>query len=202
MRYIKSVGLALALLAAVALVVAAAPASATVLCKVAFPSTCGFANHLGPGTKISSHLKTGTRAVLSNEFGEEFMECQESTFDLITTNTGGIGQTVTADTETFSWGNCSNVAPVVLKKPTLVLHWTTGNNGTITESGLEISVGPSCTYGALGEQTVGPLTGGNPAQIDMNIVLARITGIICPPKLSFQGIYEVTSPKPLYVTAS
>jgi hypothetical protein len=201
MSYIKSIGLVLTSLAAAALIIAAAPASATVLCKVASVASCGAGNDYGAGTKITSHLKTGTRAIVRNQFGEELSECQESKFELITTSTGGVSLTVTGDTEAFSYGTCSGNTPVVLKKPSLVLHWTASNNGTITESGLEIEIG-GCVYGALGEQTVGPLTGGNPAQIDMVIILGRIKGILCPEKLSFNGLYEVTSPNPLYVTAS
>jgi hypothetical protein len=201
MSYLKSLSLVLAALAAVASI-AAVSASATVLCKVASASSCGVGNDYGAGTKVSSHLKTGTRAVIQNQFGEELFECRESTFDLNTTSTGGASQTVTADTETFSYGACSGSnTPVVLKKPSLVIHWTAGNNGTITESGLEITVG-ECIYGATGEQTVGPLTGGNPAEIDMAIILGRINGLICPAQVSWKGLYEVTAPSPLYVTAS
>jgi len=96
---------------------------------------------------------------------------------------------------------------VVLKKPVLEFHWSSGNNATITEQGIEITVvylSQDCVYGAPGAQTIASLqTSGVPTtQIWLNMTLARIKGIGCPETMVWKAIYEVTTPSPLYVTAS
>lgn len=202
MSYLKSASLAVMALAAGVLILGAAPASATVLCKVASASSCGAGNDYGAGTKISSHLKAGNRTLFTDEHGTERFDCNESMLNLVTTSTGGVGQTVTADVESASFGNCTfGTVPSISKKPSLVIHWISGSNhGSITETGMEITYG-ECVWGASGEQGMGTLTGGSPAVIDVSIQLEPKKGF-CIGNLWWKGIYEVTAPSALYVTAS
>jgi hypothetical protein len=200
---------ALALAVAVVLAVAGT-ASATVLCKVASGSSCGAGNQYGAGTEINSHLRSGEWAVMEapGTAPEFVVHCTESTWKMKTTSAGGTAQTVTAATEVFSFGSCGSVpAPVVLKKPTLVFHWLAGNNATITEEGIEITVtyfSQDCVYGASKPQTIGQLTGGEPATIPLSMLLELVKGLkgVCPATMKWAATYEVTAPTPLYVTAS
>jgi hypothetical protein len=195
--------------AAVGLLIAvtcAGSASATVLCKTA-SAPCEAGNRYAAGTKIESHLKTGTRLIIDGAFGEALYECRESKLNLLTTTTGSAVATVSADTEAFTFGACEGTTPVVLKKPAMEIHWISGtNNGTITEQGIEITIvyllSLDCVYGAPEAQAIGPLTGGKQAEIQLNLTLARIKGSGCPEELTWTALYEVTSPSPLYVTGS
>ena len=204
------IGVLAALVTVAALTIAVTSASATVLCKVVSASSCGAGNQYNAGTEINSHLRSGEWAVMEAPgTGPEWIShCIESTWKMKTTSAGGVGVTVTAATEVFSFGSCSTgPTPVVLKKPTLVFHWLAGNNATITEEGIEVTAdwfGQSCDYGASKPQTVGQLTGGKPADIPLSMTLELIKGLkgVCPATVVLKATYEVTAPNPLYVTAS
>jgi hypothetical protein len=210
MSYLKICSAVSATLVMAAMLVAAAPASATVLCKVASATSCGALNQYGSGTEINAHLKSGQWTLMEPPgTGPEWVvHCTEATWKMKTTSAGGGAATVTAATEVFSFGACgTGPVAVVVKKPTIVFHWTSGNNATITEEGIEITAdyfGMSCIYGASKPQTIALLTGGKPADISLSMVLGLIKGIpgVCPATMTWDATYEVTAPNPLYVTAS
>jgi hypothetical protein len=203
----------LALAVAVALAVAGT-ASATVLCK-SETSPCG--SRYGAGTEVNAHLKTET---ISKIFATDVnfptfeIECDESTFNFKTTSEGGATQTVTANTEAFTFGKCwflhpfsSYTPPVLVKKPTLELHWASESNATITAKGIEFTLrngSEDCVYGVPGggSTAIAELKGGKPAQVWLNMELAKLSGFVCPAHMRWQAIYEVTSPNPLYAAAS
>lgn len=196
-----------------AVLVAAAPASATVLCKTEISPCTG---RYGAGTAVNAHLrpetisKTEELPLTETKF---IVECEESKFNFQTTNEGGATQTVTANTEAFTFGKCwlkgsSYTSLAVLKKPSLELHWLPETpNARITAKGIEITVvylGVDCVYGVPGGGSTGiaELRGGSPAQIWLSMQLARFSGVGCPEKMIWLGEYEVTSPNPLYAAAS
>lgn len=213
MSYLKICSAAVAVVAAVVLV--AAPASATVLCK-SETSPCG--SRYGAGTEISGHLKKGERSLIEEIPQTEatfVVQCEESNLKLKTTNEGGAAQTVTAATETFTFGACTEfsfetlykISVVVLKKPSLEIHWTSGWNASITAKGTEITItyfGQDCVYGVPGGGSTGiaSLVGTKTAEIWLSMELARLSGFGCPEKMVWKAKYEVTSPSPLYVAAS
>jgi hypothetical protein len=214
MKNLKIVLPAVLVLAVAAAMAVAGAASATVLCK-SEPSPCG--SRYGAGTAISAHLKTGT---ISKIFATDVnfptfeIECDESTFNFKTTNEGGATQTVTANTEAFTFGKCwflhpfsSYTPPVLLKKPTLELHWASGSNATITAKGIEFTLkngSEDCVYGVPGggSTAIAELKGGKPAQVLLDMELAKLSGFVCPEHMRWQAGYEVTSPNPLYAAAS
>lgn len=213
MSYLK-LGAALAAVAAAALLVAVAPASATVLCKTEM-TPCG--SRYGAGTEINAHLRTETISKMDSfdpNYPEFEVECDESTLKFKTTNEGGSTQTVTANTEAFTFGKCwllhpfsSYTPPVVVKKPSLEVHWLSVTNGRITAKGIEITAtvsGQDCVYGVPGGGATGiaELRGEKAARVLLSMELARLSGFLCPEKMYWAGEYEVTSPSPLYVTAS
>jgi hypothetical protein len=204
---------ALALAVAAALAIAGT-ASATVLCK---SETSPCASRYGAGTEINAHLKTETISKIDAtdvNFPTFEIECDESTFNFKTTNEGGATQTVTANTEAFTFGKCwflhpfsSYTPPVLLKKPTLELHWVSGPNAMITAKGIEFTLrngSEDCVYGVPGggSTAIAELKGAKPAQVWLNMELAKLSGFVCPEHMRWQGIYEVTSPNPLYAAAS
>jgi len=214
MSYLKICGVAVAAVAAVVLV-ATVPASATVLCKTE-TSPCG--SRYGVGTEISGHLKAGERSLIEEVPPTEatfVVQCEESNLKLKTTSEGGVAQTVTAATEVFTFGACTEfsyetlykVSVVVLKKPSLEIHWTSGWNASITAKGTEITItyfGQDCVYGVPGGGSTGiaSLLGKKPAEIWLSMELARLSGFGCPEKMTWKAKYEVTSPSPLYAAAS
>lgn len=210
MKILKMVIPAALVVAIVAVLATAGAASATVFCKVASTSSCGALNQYGSGTEINSHLRSGEWSLMeATGTGPEWdVHCTESTWKMKTTSAGSAATTVTATTETFSFGSCgAGPIPVALKKPAIVFHWLEKNNATITEEGIEITAdwfGLSCVYGASKPQTVAQLTGGKPADIPLNMTLELIKGIsgVCPATAAWKATYEVTAPNPLYVTAS
>lgn len=211
MSYLK---MCIAAIALAAVFVAAAPASATVLCKTETLPACG--SRYGAGTEISAHLVTETVSKTEEVPPTEtkyIVICEESTFNFQTTNEGGATQTVTANTEAFTFGKCGTYKPpVVLNKPSLELHWLSGTpespNARITAKGIEITVVyllEDCVYGVPGGGATGiaELRGGKAAVIALDMELAKLSGgLICPKNMRWRGNYEVTAPNPLYVAAS
>lgn len=212
MSYLKICSVAIASLVAVAVLVVPASASATVLCKA---ENC--TSRYGIGTEVSAHLPAGTISKIDAtdpNYPEFEIECDESTLKFKTTNEGGATQTVTANTEAFTFGKCwflhpfsSYTPPALVKKPTLELHWVSGSNAMITAKGIEFTVlnfSEDCIYGVPGEGStaIGELKGGEPAQVWLKMELAKLSGFVCPEHMLWQAIYEVTSPTPLYAGAS
>lgn len=207
MSYPKMCAAFVAITAAVLLF--AAPASATVLCKAEPTTTCP--SRYGAGTVVDGHLREKEQSLTEERPLTEVTytnRCNESTLKFKTTNEGGVSQTVTAATETFNFGSCGLYSPpVVLKKPSLELHWTSGTKSAqITAKGIEITViyvKQDCVYGVPGggSTAIGQLTGGK-QEIDLNMELTRLSGFFCPEKMAWLAKYEVTSPNPLYAAAS
>ena len=190
MKYIKILGLMA--VAAAALMAFAGTAAATVL--------EGKEGNLPKGTKIDS---TGTNAVLKAGFAT--IECAHSEVDGTTSNAGGAGETVEGNISNLTFKEC-NATVNVIKKGKLIVHYSSGSNGTVTSEGAEVTVetgGISCTYGTPTATSIGTLSGGSPAKLNASAALTRVAGsFLCANPASWTATYTVTSPNPLYVTAS
>jgi hypothetical protein len=190
MKYIKMLGLLA--VAAAAFMAFAGTASATVL------KSGG--TTLGSGTKIES---TGTNAVLKAGFAT--IECAHSEVDGKTSNTGGASETVEGAISTLSFKEC-NATVNVLKKGSLIVHHTSGSNGTVTSQGAEVTVAigsTSCTYGTPTATSIGTLSGGGPAVLNASANLERVAGgFLCANPATWTAKYTVTTPNPLEVAAS
>jgi hypothetical protein len=190
MKYIKI--LSLMAVAAAALMAFAGTAAATVL--------EGSGGNLAKGTKIDS---TGTSAVLKAGFAT--ITCNHSEVDGTTSNAGGAGETVEGNISNLSFTECDGVVKV-LSKGKLVVHYTSGSNGTVTSEGAEVTVeknGVHCVYGTPTATSIGTLSGGNPAKLNASASLTKTSGgFLCANPASWTASYTVTSPNPLYVTAS
>lgn len=184
--------------------VGAGTASATVLCKNN-GSTSACSENYPSATKVSESLVAGTKAVLNTEFKN--IECSKSTVSGKTETSGSATETVKGPVEGLTFEEC-NCEVKVLKTGTLEIHWISGpNNGTVTQNGAEVTVNCSTIFGTVHciyvtENTdLGTLTGGNPAKVDVKASIPRLTtNSLCSTTATWEASYEVTAPKPLYVT--
>ena len=194
MKYIKMLGLAAIAAAALMAFVGASTASAAGLYSGATKQ--------GVETKIES---TGTAAVLKAGFAT--IECSHSEVDGKIENAGGAGVAVSGNINTLTFTGC-NATVDVLKKGELIVHHSSGINGTVTSKGAEVTVstlGTSCVYGTPAATDIGPLEGSTTgdAVIKASASLTRISGgFLCANPASWTANYTVSTPTPLHVTAS
>jgi len=190
MKYIKI--LSLMAVAAAALMAFAGTASATIIEE-------SNGTQLLKGTQIES---TGTNAVLKAGFST--VECSHSEVDGKTSNNGGAGETVEGNINNLSFSGC-NMTVTVLKKGKLIVHHTSGSNGTVTSEGAEVTVNNhsvSCTYGTTSATNIGNLAGGSPAKLTASASLTRVAGgFLCANPATWTATYTVTTPTSLLVTA-
>jgi len=203
MRYMKMLGLCLAL-AAVTMALGAGTASATKLCSVN-TSPCPAGNTYGKGTAIKTQLLAGTKSVMSSGFVT--ITCSESTMSGKTTSEGGSGavlgeiSSVTWKSCTSSLGSCTTSA---LNTPWPAEVSGSGGNGTMTvgkPGGKFTCGGTTCEY--EGSKASVSISGGNPAKAKAsNVSFSKIGGgFLCSSTASWSAEYEVTSPKPLFIVS-
>jgi RHS repeat-associated protein len=207
MKALKILGLvAVAAVASIALI-GAGTASATALCKNnASTTSCSAA--YGSGTEVKTSLVSGTKSKLVAEGLN--VECGKSSMVGKSSNAGSASETVKGSIETLTFEECGNNTVTVLKNGSLEIHHTSGtDNGTVTSTGAEITILTHlpflgtihCIY-ATNSTDLGTLTGGNPAKLSVNAEVPRVTtSPFCSEKATWTAEYEVTSPKPLYVSA-
>ena len=196
MKHLKMLGLAV-MAAAALMAFGAGTASADTLCSVN-TSPCPAGSGYGVGTKITSNLVAGTKAVLKAGFAT--VECSKSTVNGEVTSASGTGA-VSGNITTLDFTEC-NCEVKTLKAGKLSVTAAGSGNGTLVSTGSEVTVncfGSDCIYG---EGTIGTATGGNPAKIDANASLKKLGGgFLCADPASWTASYEVTAPKPLFTTA-
>lgn len=216
MSYLKMCGAALAALVAAGMLVAAVPASATVLCKVPSSSSCGVGNQYSLGTVIEGGLE-GVEGehpfTVDNGAEKQYFECTRSPFKQRLASAGG-AETVSGNTETHDFSNCTTSSLLVLKWGSFEYHWISGtNNATVTLKGVEYTYERSGLHCVLATQAggsdAGTLTASSsstsPATWDFTMAVTRIggrTSALCPSSLTLTGRYTVATPVPLYVTGS
>jgi hypothetical protein len=217
MKYVKILGLAAVAAAALMAFVGAGTASATTTGCTVTDCSSGM---IGPGTgdeEIHAVLKAGTKAILTPSNELPTVECEESTVkanvETTTTPEGKIAE--------LTFKKCNNTVEV-LEPGSLVLHWDAEHNGYLTVHGFHVRVkglfgSLSCDFGetiTANEPPPGPgeppknaltVTGGDPAIVDATATIPLTPGgetgfIECPKSAVWHAEYEVTNPKPLYVS--
>ncbi|HET7510283.1 MAG TPA: hypothetical protein VFJ65_08565 [Solirubrobacterales bacterium] len=167
----------------------------TRLCKTA-SSPC--TESYEKGTKIKSALKSGTKAVLKDNFGSVTCEESEIAGELTSSGTPVEG---TVSSVTFAKCNCPTTSPPIEAR-SFTVRWKSGNDGSMTLPGVAISVacsGAECV-GFAGVKEKVSLIGSNPAVIKLEEApFAKSSGAGCG-TLKWTAEYEVTEPKPLYVS--
>ena len=196
MRYLKMLGAAAVVAAALTAFVGAGTASATALYSGA--------TKLGAGTEIQATLSGS--ATLTTTEGTVLHTCTGGEFKGKTTNAGGAAETVkgTVEKSGLTWTNCT-VPTSTISGGEFEWHWLSALlHGTLTIRGITITIASpifgTCTFGGSDWGTVTGSTTTN-AVIDVNSVLTRSSGL-CPSTAKWVGTYKVTKPVPFHVTAS
>lgn len=206
MRHLKMLGLAVVAAAAFMAFIGASSASATVICTETV-TPCPAGKKIGPkgdatDNFIHATLVPGTSASLRNTERKLLVTCTESTVTAESELTGSATETAKAKVTKLTFGGCSS-GVAVLKPGTLEVHWTEGDDGTVTSKEAEVTVnivGTTCTYGSGAGLTIGTLTGGSMGLIDINTVVNRVEGsFLCPATAIWEGSYTITEPEPIYV---
>jgi len=201
MRHLKTLGLA-ATAAAPALLVTAGSASATEL-------DCGSAMCVSNSVVHAKAQGTHAFRTIAGNF-----ECQETTLEAATSSTGSSAETVSGTVNSCALNTC-NVTVSVTKKGTVVFHTdrsdSTGSsgNGTLTWSGLEVTVGlfgVHCIF-TTNNTDIGTVTGSgttkSTAALDVNAVIPRTggrSGPFCGQNVEWTGVYQFDPPDTLNVT--
>jgi hypothetical protein len=175
-------------------------AAATELCTVN-ESPCAAVNMYPSGTAVKEQLKAGVLSVLTGTF---LVECQKSTIEGTTQNTGSATETVKVLVTAMTFTECGVCTVTVNKLPALEIHASGGGNGTVTLSGFTATIkcsGITCKY-AGGITTGMTIIGGFPAKMVVNESrIAREEGpeAFCGAFGAWDAEYEITAPKPLFV---
>lgn len=204
MKYVKMLGLAVMAAMALMAFIGAGTASATVLCKTATnPCTEKYGD-------VEMHAVLEGTATLETTAGTALATCTVGTMSGTVAKTGSSTETVSGPMGALTWGpkgeGCNQVVST-LKTGSLEVHYTSGNNGSVTASATEVTVeisGVSCRYESGAGLNLGTLTGGKPATLTVNTVVNEVSPgqFLCPDDARWTAAYEVTSPNPLYVSNS
>jgi len=185
--------LSLIALAAVAVLVFPASASATEL----YNGT----TTLPTGTSLDFTLKAGTSYNINFTEGKTFNTCTTATHKSTIVSPGSSATTTTGEVTQYTSSFCT-VPTITLTNGKLEFHHIAGTtNATVTADG-EISVTfsnvalGSCTYAAKPGADLGVLTGGNPATWDVNNVTVKVAGspFTCPETTNWTATYVSTGP--------
>lgn len=216
MKFLKMLSLAAVAAAAVLALVGATGASADRGCKVevADSGECAAANLYALPLAISAKTPVGTKAELvASGLGTK---CDSSVTGEATASDGphtqllGLLKTLTF---TNCEGSCKNATaenlPYNVEALALALLWHINNNLShgIPAALLECSlfgIPVNCLYEATGQTALLNFTPGNPAKLVANKVpLSRGTkdSQACPATGVWNATYEITTPKPLWLTA-
>jgi hypothetical protein len=203
MKYVKILGpLTAAIAAAMAL---AGSASATVLCNNN-ASTTACSSKVAAGTAIKSKL-TGS-AILETTGGTVIDTCTGGEFNGSVGNAGSSTTTVSGNTSAITSTGCTLERKTVALGSFEIHSISSADNGTFTASGLQVTynagfIGP-CTYGTGENKDLGTLVGGSPATIAVSTSLLLISNEsgLCPTEGKWTATYEITAPKPLFVTSA
>jgi hypothetical protein len=200
MKYVKKLGLAAVVALGLTAFIGAGTASATVLYSGA--------TKLGSGTEIFGSL-TGFSFKMSTTEGTALDECSSGGLHGKTSNSGSATETVrgSISVSSLTWSNCVFTTDT-LKGGEFEIHWTSGINGIVTVSGLEVTINTglfgTCVFtSGTSKVTFGTLTGSTSgdAVLDVNTIMTRVSGL-CPSTAKWVGTYTITSPTPLHVTGS
>ncbi|HEX6781143.1 MAG TPA: hypothetical protein VF125_03835 [Solirubrobacterales bacterium] len=196
MKYLKMLGLAAVAAMALMAFVGAGTASATTLYVKGVAQT--------GSVTLSSSIASGGSAILKDTNNATVDTCKESTVTG-STKSPFSGATVTGDIETgnLTFGGCSHKT-TVLKPGTLHVAYTSGDNGTVSSSGAEVTVestifGASCIAKTGTGTTIGTLNGKTGATEHATMTINGVIPMGLCGDANWTGSYTVTSPTGLSV---
>lgn len=199
MRYVKMLGLAALLAAALSAFAGVGTAAATTL-------TDGKKNILGAETKI--HAASEGKLILKTAVGT--VEC-EVTLEAKTQNEGGAGKQIFASLEQWIFKNCGMANAVTFTTGELQIFGAAGSEGELKNEGLEITIEKSgfhCIYKFTTSTKIGTITGTEKtkktATIDFSAtipVTGGRSGGFCGMNATWTGSFEVDVPDALDIDA-
>jgi hypothetical protein len=197
MKYLKMLALTAVAAGVLTAFIGAGTASATVLCSTT-AEPCPEGQKWPVGTDLDFSLASGTSLI--QQAGENVLKtCKGSTIRGRITNAGSPTSTVSGEITNLTWSECTH-STVTLTLGGFEIHHITGtSNGTVTASE-EITwttnnpLFGSCIYGLTSGDEMGTLTEGKPAVLDVNVVIRRTQGIVCPETATWIATYTLTAP--------
>lgn len=216
MKHLKSLGLAAVVAAGLAVLAGVGTASATILCSVEGEgkgTTCPGGKAYGLNQEIHAVIEPKTNFVLSTMY--KIIECEESTIKVKVEEAGGEKKRVFGPVESLTFGKC-NCSITVLKNGTFETNWIEGsNNGDLFSNEMELTTVCTTIFGNVhciyrtSHAPFGLLKGGNPAKMETvmeneegegKAFIKVMTNVQCKEYARWFANYEITTPKPLYIT--
>jgi hypothetical protein len=126
------------------------------------------------------------------------IECSSTYEGTVTSH--GSGVTAEVGLTNFSLTGCTNSWHITTITPgSLIIHWTSGYNGTVTWTGAKwdsTRFGITCVY-QTNNTSIGTLTGGNPATLKLEasipISAGESSGLCGSGNIKWEGSYVTTS---------
>ncbi|MDQ3724622.1 MAG: hypothetical protein M3335_01825 [Actinomycetota bacterium] len=116
-----------------------------------------------------------------------------------TSNQGGASTTIEGSINGLSFTSCNGTVHV-LKKGKMIIHYTSGSNGTVTSEGWEVTVAigsTSCTYDTPSATYWGTISGGSPAILKGEALMAKVAGgFLCAAPAPTTRNETITTPNP------
>lgn len=174
-----------------------AVAAAALLAFVGTASATTLTSPTGTTTTPTIHLSSVGHAITHSPIGT--IECNLTVAFKVETH--GAGTTADGKVSTLDFINCTGTRTFTsVKGGEMIIHWTSGYNGTLTSTGLEVqfydhSFGGTCIYTTNGTN-LGAFTGGSPAKLDLSATIARTGGTLgafCGSTASWTGTLQSTS---------
>ena len=199
MKYLKMLGLAAVAAAALMAFVGASTASATVLCST---TTTPCNSTLPLGTRIGFESESSSIVKETGANGSTLDTCERSIVTGELTSVGGASSNPRGPITTFDWEKCTwTTTTIALGKLEVTGPLTGTSNGTVKSDAevkwtTSIPLFGSCVYGFIAGVSLGTLTEGNPATIDINAVITRLSGsaFACPQTANWSATYVAFEP--------
>jgi hypothetical protein len=199
MRYLKILGLAAIVAAAVMALAGAGTAGATVFC----PTTSTPCNGVPYEVGTSVDAKIAKNAKFETTTGEVWVECAEGTLKGKIAHQGSESETVLGTIEELTWAKCSRKTATVANGFYEVHSIAGTDNGTVTGGNSEVTVeafpGVTCTY-SVEREDLGTLKGGLAPTLEIATTVTKTAGsFLCPKLAKWTAEYKWNEPLPLYV---
>jgi hypothetical protein len=196
MKFLKMLGLAAIVGAALMVVVGPASASAaesgTTICKTN-TTPCPAASHYTTGQTYKASLTPATEATLAAGFST--IKCTGSSVELEQTGTGGAAAEVPGSIKALSFSGCNATVTVKTLGSGNVSHTAATMNGSLTGSGTEVEIvlgSTKCFYGGTIKSGL-TVEGGAPATATAsNAEFTRLTGssALCANPAKWNAMYQ------------
>jgi hypothetical protein len=204
MKYLKMLGLAAVLAAAVMAIVGAGTASADEICtEPAVSNMCPAGKLI---TEIDATLKAGESAKLEDTSGNTLDTCTAGTVKItnISQGTGVSSITGTSAANEIVWGEKNTeclFTTDTITGASIEATQASGGGTTLKASGAEVTINTglfgSCIYKTGTGLDLGTVSNGG-TTLTINVVVTRASGFACPSSAKWNATYTVTNHNHVY----